>query len=239
MKAGAAPRTGLGRTRSAGNVVRAVRPYPSNVPPRMRNKPFLTDEEVAAARTSRRKPILGAMRGRPTANQDVSGAYNAVFSGNSRSENRQTHVNGHLIRRMEKFRLWSVGDSRRAEARGRGGAGAFGGGRGGNDNPETVRAVSALPRRADAVPAIEHGLRAGHGDADCSVPEIHGHLHGGRSRGWRQPRHFHGRTSTRPLLPRGFILGDSRGHWEGNTLVIETTNFEQGFRGSNPDTRTK
>jgi hypothetical protein len=46
----------------------------------------------------------------------------------------------------------------------------------------------------------------------------------------------------RPHLNKGFNqwLGDSRGHWDGTTLVIETTNFrtDEGvtFQGTNPAT---
>jgi hypothetical protein len=42
-----------------------------------------------------------------------------------------------------------------------------------------------------------------------------------------------------PHLPPGVrqLHGDPRGHWEGDTLVVETTNFVNGFMGSSPNVR--
>jgi hypothetical protein len=45
----------------------------------------------------------------------------------------------------------------------------------------------------------------------------------------------------RPMMPQGVrqLMGSSRGHWDGDTLVVETTNFtnETAFQGSSENMR--
>jgi hypothetical protein len=117
--------------------------------------------------------------------------------------------------------------------------GAFGGGGFGrgssNDNPETI----AQNPRCLGVPMPFLPLNTAF--AQGTVMQI---VQSPKSMGiYMEDDHAGGGNRVifmdgRPHLPPKIktYLGDSRGHWEGNTLVIETTNFDQGFRGSNRDT---
>jgi hypothetical protein len=42
-----------------------------------------------------------------------------------------------------------------------------------------------------------------------------------------------GRPHVSPAIRQ--YMGDGRGHWEGDTLVVETSNFVTGYRNANPE----
>jgi hypothetical protein len=189
------------------------------------NKEFLTDAEVAAA--DARKGLDPGRNARSSGANDVSGAYNAVFNSVLRTGKRTSMV---IDPPDGKIPPLVPG----APAQGRGGFAGVGG-RGGNDNPEFI----AQSPRCLGVPMPFLPLNTLF--AQGTVMQI---VQSPKSLSiYMEDDHAGGGNRTifmdgRPHAPASlkFYLGDSRGHWEGNTLVIETTNFEQGFRGSNVDT---
>jgi hypothetical protein len=197
-------------------------------------KEFLTDAEVAEADTKK-----GANPGRNSRSadsaQDVSGAYNAVFNSVLKTGKRTSMITDPPDGKIPP----SVAGANA----GRGGVGAPGGGRGGfglgtgpvNDNPETV----AQSPRCLGVPMPFLPLNTLF--AQGTVMQV---VQSPKSMGiYMEDDHAGGGNRTiymdgRPHPPSTvkLYLGDSRGHWEGNTLVVETTNFSQGFRGSSVET---
>jgi hypothetical protein len=197
-------------------------------------KEFLTDAEVAEADTKKGiNPGRNARAG--DAAQDVSGAYNAVFNSVLKTGKRTSMI---IDPPDGKIPPLVAGSNA-----GRGGFGAPGGGRGGlglgtgpvNDNPETV----AQSPRCLGVPMPFLPLNTLF--AQGTVMQV---VQSPKSMGiYMEDDHAGGGNRTiymdgRPHPPSSvkLYLGDSRGHWEGNTLIVETTNFSQGFRGSNPET---
>jgi hypothetical protein len=194
-------------------------------------KEFLTDEEVAAA--DKQKGLNPGRNARSAnAAQDVTGAYNAVFNSVLRTGKRTSMI---IDPPDGKIPPLVAGTGRG----GRGGLGGApgGGGRGGgqNENPENI----AQSPRCLGVPMPFLPLNTAF--AQGTVMQI---VQSPKSMGiYMEDDHAGGGNRViymdgRPHLPSNIktYLGDSRGHWEGNTLVVETTNFSQGFRGSNIDT---
>jgi hypothetical protein len=194
-------------------------------------KAFLTDEEVAAAdKLKGLNPGRNARSADPT--QDVGGAYNAVFNSVLRTGKRTSMITDPPDGKIPPLVPGAQGPGGRGGAGGRGGGGR--GGQGQNDNPETV----AQSPRCLGVPmpflplntlfAQGTVMQVVQSPKSLAIYMEDDHAGGGNRVVFMDGRP-HAPSSVR------LYLGDSRGHWEGNTLVVETTNFEQGFRGSNPE----
>jgi len=201
---------------------------------------FLTDEEVAAADKQK-----AAGQGRNTragdAARDVEGAYNAVFNSILKTGKRTSRIIDPPDGRIPPTVAGAPGGGRGGVAAAPNAAGArgAGGGRGfgaqANDNPEQIAqnprclgvAMPFLPLNTQFAQGTV--MRIVQSPKSLSIYMEDDHAGGGN-----RVIDLDGRPH--PPASVKLYLGDSRGRWEGNTLVVETTNFAQGFRGSNVDT---
>ena len=188
-------------------------------------KEFLTDDEMAAA--DRAKGLNPGRNARSdNATNDVNGAYNAVFNSVLKTGRRTSMIidppDGHIPPRVP----------------GAPAPAGRGGGRGANrdegaDNPETAGQLaggSSMVRCLGvAMPFLPLNTLFGQGtvmQVVQSPKSIAVYMEDDHDGGGNRIIHMKGL----PHPPAGakFYLGDSRGHWEGTTLVVETTNFLPG-----------
>jgi hypothetical protein len=255
-KPGPAPKTAWGEPDLQGTwfVMEAV---PLERSAANANKPLLTDAEVEAA-DKQKASAAGRNARSENPTQDVEGAYNAVFNSILRTSKRTSMIidppDGRIpptVAAQAQGRGGGGAPAAGGAARGAAGAGGGGGGgargaagggggaRGGrgsqNDNPETT---AQNPRCLGVqMPFLPLNTAFAQG----TVMQI---VQSPKSMGiYMEDDHAGGGNRVifmdgRPHQPKYVksVLGDSRGRWEGNTLVVETTNFATGFRGSNPDT---
>jgi hypothetical protein len=200
-------------------------------------KEFLTDQEVAEA--DAKKGINPGRNARSdNKEQDVSGAYNAVFNSVLKTGKRTSMIidppDGKippLVAGATPVAPFPGGGGGRG---GRGGLG-FGDAPGQNDNPETIpQSPRCLGVPMPFLPLNTLFAQGTVMQVVQSPKSMAIYMEDDHAGGGNRVILMDGRPHAPAKLK--FYLGDSRGHWEGNTLVVETTNFSQGFRGSNIET---
>ena len=227
--------------------------------PELGDREFATAEERVARDEARRTAPGRNRRGPRGSPQDVSGAYNAVFSSARPAGPRTSLVvdppNGRIpsltpeARRNEEVRReWRVSLMRNTPTCEQQAPGCEGGEYG-----------PVSPRRLD-LPPFYNTLRMNRHDGPedqslgdrCmlgATPDLNGFrriVQGedalaigydtGQGQGYQRIVNLSGSHPPNRIRLRH---GDSRGHWEGDTLVIETTNFSPKFpyRGSTVNRR--
>jgi len=249
--AAAAPRTPWGDPDLQG-VWHVTAQVPLERAEQYAGREFLTDKEVEEL--DRQK---AGNQGRNTrsanATQDVGGAYNAVFNSVLKTGKRTSMIidppDGRippLTPEAQKRQGGGRGGQGRAGGGGGGGQAAQGGGNqgggnqgGGNqggqaDNPEAIGSTRCLGVQTPFLPlntAFAQGtvMRVVQSPKSVAIYMEDDHAGGGvRTIALDGSAHL-------PATVRTY-LGDSRARWNGNTLVVETTNFLRPFRGSDVET---
>jgi hypothetical protein len=206
---------------------------------------FLTDAEVAALDVKKAENQGRNTRAAEGTAQDVGGAYNAVFNSILKTGKRTS-----MITDPKDGKIPPLTEAAQARGRGRGGRGGQAAqapqaaqvaqaaqGQGQRfDNPEDIGSTRCLGVQMPFLPlntAFAQGtvMRLVQSPKSVGIYLEDDHA-GGGNRIIPVDGSPHVASNIRPYL------GDSRGRWEGNTLVVETTNFQnqRTFRGANADT---
>jgi hypothetical protein len=217
------PRTAWGHPDLQGDWSAGYLLTPLERPAKFAGKEFLSDEEVAALEREQAVAPGRNKRSEKGSVADVEGAYNDVFTGRGTKVVGTKRTSLIVDPRDGKIPPLTPEGQKRRPVRGvvdpeRGPAGIA-------DNPEDRRNDRCLGMTipVDYGSAATSGgfIRVVQSPDSVSIYYEHGH-YGGAYR--IIP------LDGSPHLPAQIRqrLGDARGHWEGDTLVVDTTNFADG-----------
>lgn len=212
-----APRTPWGAPDLEG-IWHVTADVPLERPAAYAGREFLTDDEVAAL--DRQKAADPGLNARAEGARDVGGAYNAVFTSILKTGRRTSLIVDPLDGRLPAL----TPEAQRRQT------GRATGDRGGGeqqqlvDNPEDIENTRCLGVRSSFLP-----INTAYGKGTVmrlvqSPGSVAIYLEDDHAGGGTRVIPLDGRPHLAPAMRP--YLGDSRGRWEGGTLVIETTNFQ-------------